>query len=186
MVISGLISLIFSIYKMNYYLPRNTYVNGTYGKVTFGGITNMELVGETNESIPINAFIIDELNDGDLSNDVWINQEDIHYFSPDPDELVDRKEQNYPKAGKPFYVKFSDPQNGKNEVAIKGLRASSECLSDCHGIVSIYEAISYTLEYSESKRTKEVVSVENGEPQYSDEKIADILENIKNELAEIV
>lgn len=30
MVISGLISLIFSIYKMNYYLPRNTYVNGTY------------------------------------------------------------------------------------------------------------------------------------------------------------
>ena len=30
MVTSGLISLIFSVYKMNYYLPRNTYVNGTY------------------------------------------------------------------------------------------------------------------------------------------------------------
>ena len=87
-----------------------SYVNGTMESVSFGGITNMELVGETNDSIPITGFVVDENKDGDFSNDTWIGEDEIHYYTPDPVELVDREAQRYPKPGLPFYVRFSDPR----------------------------------------------------------------------------
>lgn len=81
------------------------YTNGTYGNVTFGGISNMYLIGYNEKgqrvkNIKINKFVI--------------NNKEVtpRYFSPDSINYVDTNPQAYPDSGENFQVVFSDPNKG--------------------------------------------------------------------------
>lgn len=81
------------------------YTNGTYGNVTFGGISDMYLIGYNEKgqqvkNIAINKFVI--------------NNKEVtpRYFSPDSINYVDTDPQAYPDSGENFQVVFSDPNKG--------------------------------------------------------------------------
>ena len=81
------------------------YTNGTYDGLTFGGISNMYLIGynengQAVKNMPIDAFVI---NGKKVIPD---------YFTPENINYVDRTTQSYPASGENFQVIFSNPNDG--------------------------------------------------------------------------
>ena len=101
------------------------YVNGVYG-ITFGGITNMYIVGE-NGNIPIKSFVIDG--------------EEItpSYFTvTDNKNLIGVGAQSYPAPNQEFYVKYnatSDEQINKIHVDFQWMEAEATII--------YYDAVKY-------------------------------------------
>lgn len=89
-----------------------SYINGTYGGITFGGISDMTVIGynaddrEVNSSIEIERFI--------LGSGRSISPK---YFKPSSDLKVDETVQRYPKSGEEFYIVFKDPNSGVNSAS---------------------------------------------------------------------
>ena len=85
-----------------------SYVNGTYGDLTFGGITGVDVIcynkdgKKLNKTLSIEKFII---NNQEVTPD---------YFTPDEDK-IDRTSQAYPKSGENFEIVFKDPNIGVAE-----------------------------------------------------------------------
>lgn len=81
------------------------YTNGTYDDLTFGGISNMYLIGYNEKGQAVKNMPIDEL---------VINGKKVilDYFTPDDVNYVDRTTQSYPASGENFQVIFSNPNDG--------------------------------------------------------------------------
>jgi len=94
------------------------YVNGVYG-VTFGGITNMYIVGE-NGNIPIKSFIIN----GDEITPVYFTVQDEKH-------LIGVGAQSYPSPNQEFYVKYnatSDEQINSIHVDFQWMEAEADII----------------------------------------------------------
>ena len=83
-----------------------TYIEGTYGNITFGGIYEMKIIGynsegaEVRDDIEIKQIVIDD------------EKKDPEYFEPEGELKVDETEQIYPKSEQDFEVIFDDPNAG--------------------------------------------------------------------------
>lgn len=95
------------------------YVNGIYG-ITFGGISNMYIVGEKTPNIQIKSFIIDG------------KEIAPSYFRPvDDKQLIGVGTQGYPKSGESFYVKYiatEDEQINKIHADFAWMEAQAEII----------------------------------------------------------
>lgn len=80
------------------------YTNGTYDGLTFGGISNMYLIGYNEKGQAVKNMPIDEF---------VINGKKVipDYFTPDDVNYVDRTTQSYPASGENFQVIFSNPND---------------------------------------------------------------------------
>ena len=82
-----------------------TYINGTYGGITFGGISDVKIIGYNKNKVKVKEFQVEQfVIDGQKITP--------KYFEPDADLKVDETEQKYPKSGKSFDIIFSDPNSG--------------------------------------------------------------------------
>lgn len=102
------------------------YTDGRYEDVTFGGISNMYLIGYNEKgqqvkNIAINKFVI--------------NNKEVtpRYFSPDSINYVDTNPQAYPDSGENFQVVFSDPN--------KGVTDNNQIISD----IELYAEYTYMI-----------------------------------------
>ena len=79
------------------------YTQATYGDVTFGGISDIRLVGYNSqgEIVDDDMEILDFIMDGE--------EVEFQYFEPDSSLKVDRGDQVYPKSGEEFQITFRDP-----------------------------------------------------------------------------
>ena len=89
-----------------------TYIEGTYGGVTFGGISDMYLEGYNADNeiidnhIEVEEFFIGSVGEKPIKPD---------YFKPSIDDkrYTDYTDQAYPKSGETFFIKIKDPNIGK-------------------------------------------------------------------------
>ena len=88
------------------------YTSGTYGNITFGGISNMVVYGYNAEgelvdnNIKIDKFIL-------VSNGILGNEVTPDYFKPDSTYMTDSTAQVYPASGQEFYVVIDNPNENK-------------------------------------------------------------------------
>lgn len=82
------------------------YTEGTYGGITFGGISDMKVIGYNKDG----AIVRDDI---EVKRIVIDNQgKTPEYFEPEGPLYVDETEQVYPKDGEEFEVVFDDPNAG--------------------------------------------------------------------------
>ena len=82
------------------------YTEGTYGDLTFGGISDMKVIGYNSkgnvvrDDIQVKSFIVNN------------SKQTPDYFDPDDTLKVDETSQVYPKSGEEFEIVFDDPNAG--------------------------------------------------------------------------
>ena len=112
------------------------YVNGIYG-ITFGGISNMYIVGEKTSQITIKSFII---NGKEITP--------AYFKVVDNKQLVAVGTQGYPKSGEEFYVKYTateDEQINKIHVDFQWMEAKAN--------IFYYDAYKYKAVFTDSHET---------------------------------
>jgi len=130
-----------------------TYTEGTYGNLTFGGISNMTIIGynekkqEVRNNIKIEAFVLTDSVTSKGGSSVA-----PQYFEPSADLKVDRSAQVYPKSGQAFQVIFSDPNSGlsvtdPNRVAYISIKVNFKYML-ANGKYQRFNGTSYTVCYS--------------------------------------
>lgn len=92
-------------FKMDY---EQCIYPGISGDIAFGGINDMYVVGDKTKRIEIEKFILVDPDTG--------REEEVtpRYFTPGENTKTDTGEQNYPKPGQEFYVKFKKPISDEN------------------------------------------------------------------------
>lgn len=96
------------------------YVSGEYN-TSFGGITDMYLVGANSSRIEIQSFIVGNATETYAPN----------YFKPENVSYVDKTEQKYPEPGEEFYVKYyatSDEQLVKLQIEFEWMEAQANVI----------------------------------------------------------
>ena len=89
------------------------YINGIYGNVAFGGISEITVRGYNSmgqlieDDIEIKGLILQ-----DTSTGVFGSMVEPQYFEPDDVYKVDRTEQVYPEPNQQFQVVIDDPNSG--------------------------------------------------------------------------
>lgn len=94
------------------------YTNGTYGDITFAGISEISIVGYNSKGEKIKDNIkVKEIILKDKATGIYGDPQKPQYFEPDKDLKVDETTQVYPKSGQDFQIIFDDPNNGQNTNA---------------------------------------------------------------------
>ena len=97
-----------------------TYTKGTYNNVTFGGISNMTVIGynKYGEEIKDSNGKAKEIKIERIhleNNGKYGKSQTPEYFTPDKTTKVDRTKQVYPESGQNFQIVFKDPNKGLAE-----------------------------------------------------------------------
>ena len=120
------------------------YTEGTYGNITFGGISDMKIIGYNIQGQVVNDNI-------SISKIILNNKENaLDFFKPDATLKVDETSQCYPKSGEKFQIKFDDPNKGldindQNRIVSISVKIKFEYML-ANGKASIYDGYKYYVE----------------------------------------
>lgn len=128
-----------------------SYINGIYDNVTFGGISEMTVVGynkdkqQVKDNIKIQKIILSETGETLVPR----------YFTPiyENEEYVDRSEQKYPKSGEAFEIVINNPNagvevNDPNRIAYVSLKVKFKYMM-AYGKKAEFIGTQYDIKYKD-------------------------------------
>ena len=132
------------------------YTNGTFGNISFSGISEMTVVGYNSKGKQVRDDIkIEKIILKDKATGIYGKAQAPQYFEPSANLKVDETKQVYPVSGQDFQIVFKDPNKGLSENNPN--RVAS---------ISVKVKFKYMLangEYMKYKGTKYIVSYSHNE-----------------------